>query len=150
MGGFYNVLYGYNPSCFWIMPMLGRKEEDYPRFRGCWVEEQDSGEYYIVIYTRCGGNNRDCGFGEEELYKDPLFVDTEDDDFDNTYAQYRFKVPEKWKSDFNLIIEGKIKEVSKEYKNYLRKFFPLLDKEGKLDEIFNSYKIENEDDNKKK
>ena len=136
MGGLYNMMFGYNPDCLWIMPMLGRKENEWPRFRDCWVEEQDNGEYLIVIYTRVGGNNRNCGYGEEELYEDPLFVETVDDDFDNTFAEYKFKVPEKWKTDFDLILEGKQKEISKEYQKYLREFFPTLNTNGVFDEIF--------------
>jgi len=93
MGGLYNMIHGYNPACVWIMPMLGRKENEWPRFRDCYVEEKDDGSHLIVIYTRVGGNNRGCGYGEEELYKDPLFVETVDDDFDNTYAEYKFNVP---------------------------------------------------------
>lgn len=135
MGGLYNMIHGYNPACFWIMPMLGRKEDEWPRFRDCYVEEKD-GLQLIAIYTRVGGNNRNCGFGEEELYKDPLFVETVDDDFDNTYATYYFKVPEKWKADFDLILAGKEKEVSKEYQEYLKEFFPLLNEKGVIDKLF--------------
>ena len=62
----YNLLFGFNPACVTILPMLGRKQEAYPRFRDWFVTDDNN----IAIYTRVGGNNRDCGFGEEELYKD--------------------------------------------------------------------------------
>ena len=138
MGGLYNMINGYNPACLWIMPMLGRKEDEWPRFRDCYVEKKDDGSYLIVIYTRVGGNNRNCGYGEEELYKDPLFVETVDDDFDNTYAEYKFNIPEKWKEDFNKILDGKIKETSKEYQQLLREFYPLLNEKGLFDKAFNT------------
>lgn len=35
----YNMINGFNPACVIIMPMLGRKQEDYPRFRDCYVED---------------------------------------------------------------------------------------------------------------
>lgn len=143
MGGLYNMIHGYNPSCLWIMPMLGRKENEWPRFRDCYIEKKGD-EYLIVIYTRVGGNNRNCGYGEEELYKDPLFVETIDDDFDNTYAEYKFRVPEKWKADFDKIIDGKILETSDEYKTMIREFFPLLNEAGKIDEFFAAMKKEPE------
>jgi len=135
MGGLYNMVHGYNPACVWILPLLGRHENEYPRFRDCYIEEQKDGEYLIVIYTRVGGGNRNCGFGEEELYKDPLFVETVDDDYDNTYAEYKFRVPEKWKDDFNKLIEKKFSETSKEYQELIKSFYPKI--ADKIEAIFN-------------
>lgn len=128
----YNMINGFNPACFFIMPMLGRKQEDYPRFRDCFVTEENN----IAIYTRVGGGNRDCGYGEEKLYNDENFITTYDDDYDCTYGTYEFKVPDKWKSDFDLIMDGKIKEVSKEYIGYLKEFYPKLAEEGFIDKTF--------------
>jgi hypothetical protein len=123
---------GFNPACVFIMPMLGRKQAEWPRFRDCWVTEEGN----IAIYTRVGGGNRNCGYGEEQLYEDPNFLKTYDDEYDNTYATYEFKVPEKWKADFDLIMDGKIKDVSEEYKIYLKEFFPKLAEEGFFDGVF--------------
>ena len=128
----YNMMNGFNPACVFIMPMLGRKQTEWPRFRDCWVTEEGN----IAIYTRVGGGNRNCGYGEEQLYEDPNFLKTYDDEYDNTYATYEFKVPEKWKADFDLIMNGKIKEVSEEYKAYLKEFFPKLTEEGFFDGVF--------------
>ena len=88
-----NMIMGFNPACVLIMPMLGRKQEEYPRFRDCFVTEENN----IAIYTRVGGGNRGCGYGEEELYKDENFLTTYDDDYDCTYATYEFKVPKSGK-----------------------------------------------------
>lgn len=129
----YNALFGFNPACVTIMPMLGRKQVEWPRFRDCFLTDD---EKRIAIYTRVGGPNRECGFGEEELYDDPLFVTTYDDDYDNTYATYEFNVPEKWKPDFDLIVAGKTKEVSDEYVAYVKEFYPLLAEKGVIDAIF--------------
>lgn len=127
----YNMLNGFNPACVILMPMLGRKQEEYPRFRDCFLEDGK-----IAIYTRVGGGNRGCGYGEEELYKDPNFVTTYDDEFDRTYATYLFNVPEKWKDDFEKICEGNIKEVSDEYYEYVCNFYPLLSEKGIIKMIF--------------
>lgn len=124
----YNMVHGYSPACVWIMPMLGHHEEYYPRFRDCYVEDGK-----IAIYTRVGGGNRGCGFGEEKLYKDPLFVRSYDDDFDRTYATYLFKVPDKWNGDFKKICAGKVDEISEEYLQYLREFWPKLNEKGVFD-----------------
>ena len=131
----YNALYGFNPSCILFMPMLGRKQEEYPRFRDCYITEDNN----IAIYTRVGGNNRNCGFGEEKLYEDENFIRTYDDDFDNTYATYEFKVPSKWKDDFDkMIIDNKLNEVSDEYVEYLENFYPKLAEKGIIKELFRS------------
>jgi len=110
--------------------MLGEKHPDaYPRFRDCFV-----GENEICVYTRVGGGNRECGYGEEKLYEHPNYLRTEDDDYDSTYATYYFSVPDEWKNDFEKIIDGKINEISNEYKERLYKVFPKL--KEKFDEIF--------------
>lgn len=127
----YNTLFGYNPACITLMPMLGRKQEEYPRFRDCFLEDG-----MIAIYTRVGGLNRGAGFGEEELYKDPNFVKTYNDSFDSTYGYYLFNAPEKWKADFDLICSNRIKEVSDEYVNYVKEFYPKLAEAGIVDQVF--------------
>ena len=128
----YNMLMGFNPACVLIMPMLGRKQEEYPRFRDCFITEENN----IAIYTRVGGGNRNCGYGEEELYEDENFLTTYDDDYDCTYATYEFKVPEKWRADFDLIVGGKQNEVSKEYVDYVKEFYPKLAEQGVIDKAF--------------
>lgn len=127
----YNMINGFNPACVFIMPMLGRKQHEWPRFRDCFVTKDSK----IAIYTRVGGNNRNCGFGEEELYKDPNFVTTYDDDFDSTYATYLFNVPEKWKADFDAIINNKWQDISDEYVAYLKEFYPKLAEDKVFDNM---------------
>lgn len=128
----YNALMGFNPACLLIMPMLGRKQEEYPRFRDCFISEDKK---HIDIYTRVGGANRNSGYGEEELYKDENFVETFDDDFDNTYATYRFKVPTKWQKDFDNIITGEWQDISQEYINTIKAMCPKLAESGMIDKI---------------
>jgi len=128
----YNMMNGFNPACVLIMPMLGRRQDEYPRFRDCFVTEENN----IAIYTRVGGNNRNEGYGEEELYEDENFLRTYDDDFDSTYGTYEFKVPDKWKEDFDKIMNQKLSEVSDEYINYLKEFYPKLAKQGVFEKIF--------------
>lgn len=128
----YNMVHGFNPACFYVMPMLGRKQDDYPRFRDCFV----SSEREIVILTRVGGNNRNQGYGEEELYKDSHFIRTFDDSLDSTYGYYVFRVPDKWKKDFDAIMEGRFTDVSEEYVRYLEEFWPTAASKGTIRKIF--------------
>ena len=137
----YNAICGFNPACLVFLPMLGRHQPEYPRFRDCFLSEDGK---RIVIYTRVGGGNRDCGYGEEELYNDPNFVTTYDDEFDSTYWYYEFNVPERWKKDFDAILQGGTLAASDEYVNYVKEFFPTLAKEGIIDKVFRD-KNESED-----
>jgi hypothetical protein len=120
-----------NIATFLVLPVLGKHPNEYPRFRDCFLKDEEHPEYdgYIQIYTRVGGGNRNSGYGEEELYKHPDFVATFDDSFDSTYATYVFRVPEKWKDDFNKFKEGKILEFSDAYKLELHRIFPKLSDE---------------------
>jgi len=123
---------GVNETCvFFILPMLDKHPESYPRFRDCFLNDDEHPEYdnHIHIYTRVGGNNRGCDYGEEELMKHPNFVATLDDSFDNTYASYIFSVPDEWKKDFDKIMEGKVADISDEYKNQIRKIYPKLEEQ---------------------
>lgn len=129
---FYNALCGFSNACIWVMPMLGRKQEEWPRFRDCFVNNDNN----IEIYTRVGGNNRNQGYGEEKLYEDPNFLETYDDDFDNTYATYVFKVPDRWKADFDKIMGERLWETSPEYQSYIREFFPTLNASGLFEKAF--------------
>lgn len=137
----YNMMFGYSPACVYFLPMLGRKQDEYPRFRDCFLDDD---EKHILIYTRVGGNNRNCGFGEEELYKDSNFVETYDESFDNTYGYYKFSVPEKWREDFERIKGGKFEEVSDDYLNTVKKFYPLLAEKGLIDALFRRTQEESE------
>lgn len=128
----YNMVNGFNLACVMIMPMLDRKQEDWPRFRDCFVTEYE----HIAIYTRVGGPNRNSGYGEEVLYTLPNFIKTYDDEYDNTYGTYEFSVPDKWKADFDLIMKGDVLKVSEEYVQHVRDFYPVLAEKGVIDKIF--------------
>lgn len=133
----YNMLNGVKPAAFFILPMLGKHPEEYPRFRDCFIGDEAHPEYanHIIVYTRTGGGNRDDYAGSNDAMRAmPGFVADYDDDFDYTYANWVFKVPDRWKADFDKIIDGKLREVSSEYKAELYRVFPKL--KDKLDEIF--------------
>lgn len=110
----YNLINGFSPACILVMPILGRKQNEWPRFRDCFINKNgDSRE--IHIYTRVGSANQNCGFGEEALYDDPNFLRFEDDEYDSTYGTYVFKCPAKWEKDFDRINDGNLSELSPEY-----------------------------------
>ena len=108
----YNLINGFNISCVLVLPMLGKKADEYPRFRDCFVSPD---EKHILVLLRVGGPNRNQGYGEESLYKMPTFIRTYDDEEDSTYGMYEFDVPERWKDDFCHISQGDLDKVSDEY-----------------------------------
>ncbi len=120
------MICGYNPSVFYILPMLGKHPDELPRFRDCFIGEDKN---TIEIYTRVGGNNRGCGFGEEKLIKHPNFIKTYDDDFDNTYGTYVFSVPDRWRKDFDKIKDGRLFGISDEYFNEIIRIYPKIEDE---------------------
>lgn len=115
----YNMLFGVNAAAPVLLAMLGIDPDDVPRFRDCYLDEEKN----IVIYTRTGGGNRPyyenaesykAKSGEEpdgrcwndDLRKLPGFIDDCDDDFDCTYAYFKFKVPEKFAHLIEKLPEG--------------------------------------------
>ena len=139
MGGLYNALFGWNPACVWLAPMIADKspEEFFPRFRDCFLG--DGGDT-IVIYTRVGGGNRsyetyapyECydeeySYGEDKLDDLPTFIRTWDDDFDSTYGYYEFGVPDEWRGSFDAIVDGRLEDISSDYVERMQACYPSLD-----------------------
>ncbi len=147
----YNMVNGVQQATFFILPMLGKHPDEYPRFRDCFVgkiyTDKDKDQFgipvlkhgkeeLIIVYMRVGGGNRD-GFKKEikELQNHSEYVEDFDDNFDNTYAIFVFKVSEKFKEDFKKIKKDNVLLISKEYKEVLYKIYPKLKEQ--LDEKFN-------------
>jgi hypothetical protein len=63
------------------------------RLRDMWMEPHEDGGYRLAIYTRVGGNNRES-YTEwvEYAQSHPNYISDRDDDFDNTYATYYFRI----------------------------------------------------------
>ena len=86
----YNMLFGMNPDTDKILNVLGKTREDFGRFRNVYLDEG-----YIVVHTRNGGGNReDYEDVFDEMSEHPWYSHDADDDFDCTYANIYFKVPE--------------------------------------------------------
>lgn len=106
----YNMLHGVNQIALILLAALEIEIENIPRFRDCWYDGE-----HIVIYTRTGGGNRLYYDSKEELLENyaeedysgpfnsdlranPSFVKDQDDDYDSTYAEFFFNVPESLKN----------------------------------------------------
>lgn len=100
----YNMLFGVNAAAPVLLAMLGTDSGEVPRFRDCFLSEDRK---QIIIHTRTGGGNReDYEDGNAYLQSLPGYQSDEDDDFDSTYANFRFAVPEKFAHLVDKLPEG--------------------------------------------
>ncbi len=130
----YNLINGVKPACFFLLPMLGKHPDEYPRFRDCFIGDDERPEHAnkIIVYTRTGGGNRDAYQAENDALRAmPGFVTDYDDSFDCTFACWVFDVPDKWKGDFDAIMSGDLAQVSDAYLAEMKRVYPkLIDKLG--------------------
>ncbi len=125
----YHMVAGVNPSTFTLLPALGHHPDEFPRFRDCFYgdPERPKTEDKMIIYTRTGGGNREAYEAENEWIKSlPGFLFDYDDDFDNTYANWVFDIPEEWKADVDLFIQGRGRECSDAYLDRMCEIYPKL------------------------
>jgi len=86
----YNMIFGMNPDSDKLLEILGKTREDFGRFRTVYMEDG-----FIVVHTRNGGSNReDYEDVFDEMSTHPWYSHDADDDFDCTYANIYFKIPE--------------------------------------------------------
>jgi len=98
------MLHGVNPSTDQILSVLGLSKNDFGRFRDVYIRDD-----YIVVHTRNGGGNRDDYRDVFDVISDhPWYEYDEDCDFDSTYADIYFKMPEdQVKTFIALLDQGK-------------------------------------------
>ncbi len=99
----YNTLFGQNPDADQLLGLLGKTKADFGRYRDVFVQDG-----CIVVHTRNGGGNReDYEDVFDEMSDHEWYSHDADDDFDCTYANIYFKVPEKIAETFvGLMNEG--------------------------------------------
>lgn len=85
----YNMLFGVNPDSDTLMGILGKSASDFGRFRNVYMENG-----YIVVHTRNGGGNREeYEYVFDEMQLHPWYSHDADCEFDSTYADIYFEVP---------------------------------------------------------
>ena len=97
----YNMLFGTNPFSSVLLQMLGITSDDVPRYRDCYLNEDGT---EIIVHTRTGGGNReDYEDGNAAMTLVPGYKFDADDDFDCTYADFHYAVPESFKEQVALL-----------------------------------------------
>lgn len=99
----YNTLFGRNQLADVLLAVIGLPVEIIPRFRDASIAA-DGAE--IMVFTRTGGGNREdyenenCG-----LQDHPLYLRDTDSEFDCTYAEFFFRVPDEFKDQIKALAE---------------------------------------------
>ena len=136
----YNLLFGVNQDADELLKMLNLTEDSFGRFRDAYLNEDGTN---IIVYTRCGGGNRD--YYEDvfsEMEKHPEYVKNYDDDYDCTYAYFVFNIPEKFRKQAKLMCDKtKPKNVQEKFQEaiddmnkkgkdseYIKKMEPTINK----------------------
>lgn len=104
-GSLYTALNGVDDNAARLLQMLNISSYSVPRFRDCYVKDG-----YICILTRTGGDNRD-EYAERNarLCNHAQYVRDRDREFDNTYAEFFYTVPEKQKAEVAQIVANEKK-----------------------------------------
>jgi hypothetical protein len=102
----YNMMHGYEPTAGFVLQALNVNPDAIPRFRDAYVTYRDkppeagekAGVMIMVILTRTGGPNRpDYEVENASLRLLPGFIDDVDDEFDSTFALFRYTLPDQWR-----------------------------------------------------
>ncbi len=112
----YNMVCGTDPLAGPILGLLGFKSmNDIPRFRDAYLDDKVEGDPTFVVFTRTGGGNRQTyelndpehtpeGPYNDDIRRMPGYIDDFDDDFDSTFAHFRFRIPDEVRADVDKLI----------------------------------------------
>ena len=90
----YNFLFGENKNSDILLGVIGLCKKDFGRYRDIFLNKEGT---IITVLTRIGGNNRkDYETELTNLSNNKNYIKDYDDKYDNTYAYFEFKVPEKY------------------------------------------------------
>jgi hypothetical protein len=104
----YNMVCGMNPAAGRLLAALNLDHNIIPRFRDVWVNDEFT---EVTVHTRTGGGNREA-YEEENaaLQAHPLYLRDADDDFDRTFADFTFRLPDEEKAKLLTEIEEAFKD----------------------------------------
>lgn len=131
----YNMLFEENENADELLKMLKLSRPDFGRYRDVFLNKDGS---EIIVYTRCGGGNREeYYYMFDKISKHPCYVRDEDDDYDSTYCYLYFDVPKEHLKRARELATGKEPEtISEKFINVLnspnaKKMEEVMDKINK-------------------
>ena len=93
----YNMLFKENEKADKLLSMLALDRESFGRYRDVYLNADGS---KIIVYTRCGGENReDYDWVFENMEEHPNYISDYDDEFDETYCYFEFEVPFEYRTE---------------------------------------------------
>lgn len=101
----YNFLMGEDQNARRYLQMLNIDIDDLGRYRDAHLNSDGT---KILIYTRCGGGNRqDYLWVFDKMEKHKEYIRNWDDEFDETYCYFEFSVPKKYLKETKKLATGK-------------------------------------------
>jgi hypothetical protein len=95
----YNMLHGYEPTAALVVSILAVDPRTFPRFRDAYLTYLDATDTtaVMVVLTRTGASNRAAFSAENENMRQlPGYLDDADDEFDSTFALFRYALPDEY------------------------------------------------------
>lgn len=90
----YTQLFGENKDAVAILGFANLNRDMFPRYRDVFLADKGT---TIIVYTRIGGSNRiDYKQEIENIRKHNQYITDYDDNFDNTYAYFKFNILPKY------------------------------------------------------
>jgi len=95
----YNQIFGTNPASDMLLAMLKfNNVNEIGRYRDVSLKRDLEAGLQVVIFTRMGGGNRENYEKEINFLKSKKgYVRDYDDEYDSTYANFVFEIPDKFK-----------------------------------------------------
>ena len=87
----YNMVHGENKDADKLVYMVDLERDAFGRFRDIYLNADGTS---IIVYTRCGGSNRqeyDKVFEDMESHDE--YIRDYDDEYDETYCYFEFSIP---------------------------------------------------------
>ncbi len=102
----YSMLMGENKDASDLLKGLNLKREEFERYRDAYLNADGT---KIIVYTRLGGTFNRAYYNETimMLREHNLYLEDYDDEYDNTYAYFVFKVPEHMQKMCSRLATGK-------------------------------------------
>lgn len=93
----YNMLFKENEKADKLLSMLALDRELFGRYRDVYLNADGS---KIIVYTRCGGENREeYDWVFENMERHPNYISDYDDSYDETYCYFEFEVPWEYRTE---------------------------------------------------
>ena len=89
----YSMLFKENEDAEKLLNMLNLERDDFGRYRDAYLNADGT---VIIVYTRCGGGNReDYDYVFESMEDHSQYIRDYDDEYDETYCYFEFDVPQR-------------------------------------------------------